>query len=68
MVIFVVVLFTLITFFVIEKKGPGAVPEFEYPGITDDKYVIIIDKTKGIDATDVNEILKKGGAVEVAEQ
>jgi len=68
MVIFVVVSLTLATFFIVEKKGPGAVPGFEYPGITDDKYVIIIDKTQDVDSAFLNDILKKGGAIEVTEQ
>lgn len=68
MVIFVVVLFTLITFFIVEKKGPGAVPEFEYPGISDDRYVIIIEKTQDINVASVNELMLKEGAIEVAEQ
>lgn len=68
MVIFVVVSLTLLTFFLREKKGPGAVPHFEYPGISDDKYVIIIDKTDDMDSASLNNILKKGGAIEVTEQ
>ena len=68
MVIFVVVSLTLVTFFIAEKKGPGAVPGFEYPGITDDKYVIIIDKTKDMDYASLNDILKEGGAIEITEQ
>lgn len=68
MVIFVVVSFTLTTFFVAEKKAPGVKPHFEYPGITDDKYVIIIDKTQDLNSASINEIMKKEGAIEVTEQ
>ena len=68
MVIFVVVSLTLLTFFISEKKGPGAKPNFEYPGIADDKFVIIIDKTQDMDSASLNDILKKGGAIEVSEQ
>jgi len=68
MVIFVVVSFTLTTFFVSEKKGPGVKPSFEYPGISDDKYVIIIDKTQDLNIASVNEIMKKEGAIDVTEQ
>ncbi len=68
MVIFVVVSLTLTTFFVAEKKAPGVKPFFEYPGITDDKYVIIIDKTQDLDIDSVNKLMKKEGAIEVTEQ
>jgi hypothetical protein len=68
MVIFVVVSLTLTTFFIAEKKAPGVKPSFEYPGITDDKYVIIIDKTQDLDSKTVNDLMKKEGAIEVTEQ
>ncbi len=68
MVIFVVVSFTLTTFFLIEKKGPGAKPYFEFPGISDDRFVIIINKTSGTDVSQINKLLKEGGALEVTEQ
>ena len=68
MVIFVVVSFTLTTFFLIEKKGPGAKPYFEFPGISDDRFVIIINKTAGTDVSQINKLLKEGGALEVTEQ
>jgi len=68
MVIFVVVSLTLTSFFIAEKKGPGAKPGFEYPGISDDKYVIIIDKTQDLDIDSVNKLMKKESAIEVTEQ
>lgn len=68
MVIFVTIFFTLVTFFILEKKGPGAKPKYEYPGITDDKFVIVINKTMDLDTVAVNKMLKDGGAVEIAEQ
>lgn len=67
MVIFTVVSLTLITFFLREKKGPGAKPYFEFPGISDDKYVIIINKADDTDVSQINKLLKEGGAIEVTE-
>ena len=68
MVIFITVLSTIITFFLREKKGPGAVPKYEYAGMTDDKYFIIIEKSIDVDTDEVNSLLKAGGAIEVTEK
>lgn len=68
MVIFITVLATIITFFLREKKGPGAVPKYEYDGMTDDKYFIIINNSDDINAEEVNSLLKAGGAIEVTEK
>ncbi len=68
MVINITIALTLVTFFLREKKGPGAKPSIEYPGITDDKYLIVIDVDADTDVNSVNELLKSGGAVEVTEQ
>jgi len=68
MVIFVVVLLTLATFFIAEKKAPGVEPVYDIPGITDDKYVIVVDKTEGLDSESVNKLMKKEGAIEITEQ
>jgi hypothetical protein len=68
MIIFVTTLFTILTFFISEKKGPGAKVHFEYPGITDDRFVIIIDKAADTDVSAINQLLHDGGAVEVKEQ
>ena len=68
MVIFITVLSTIITFFLREKKGPGAVPKYEYEGMTDDKYFIIIEKSNDVDTDEVNSLLKAGGAIEVTEK
>ncbi len=40
------VLTTVITFFIQGKLYPGKKPEFEYPGINDDKMAVLIDKSK----------------------
>lgn len=68
MVINITIVLTIVTFFLREKKGPGAKPSIEYPGITDDKYLIVIDVAKDTDVNSVNELLKSGGAIEVTEQ
>lgn len=68
MVINVTVAFTLISYFVREKKGPGAKPDIEFPGISDDKFLIIIDKSGDIDTKEINDLFKAGGAVEITEQ
>ncbi|MCD4681767.1 MAG: DUF3341 domain-containing protein [Bacteroidales bacterium] len=68
MVINITIVLTIVTFFLREKKGPGAKPSIEYPGITDDKYLIVIDVVSDTDVNSVNELLKSGGAIEVTEQ
>ncbi|MBN2173892.1 MAG: DUF3341 domain-containing protein [Bacteroidales bacterium] len=68
MVINVTVAFTLITFFLIEKKGPGAKPSVEYPGISDNRYLIVIDITPETDVKALNKLLMDTGAVEITEQ
>jgi hypothetical protein len=42
--VLITVVSTVVTFFVEGKLYPGKEPEFEYPGINDDKMVILIDK------------------------
>ena len=44
--VLVTVLTTVVTFFVESKMYPGKEPEFSYPGINDDKMVVLIDKSK----------------------
>ena len=68
MVINITIASTIVTFFLREKKGPGAVPAYEYEGMTDDKYFIIIEKSEDLDAEEVTGLLKKGGAIEVTEK
>lgn len=67
-VIFVTILSTIITFFLREKKGPGAVPAYQLEGMTDDKYFIVIEKSANLDEQEVTSLLQKGGAIEVTEQ
>ena len=66
-IIFVTILFTIITFFLAEKKGPGAKVHFEFPGITDDRFVIIIDKGEDTDFKVVSQMFHDMGAIEVKE-
>jgi len=66
-IIFVTILFTIITFFLAEKKGPGAKVHFEFPGITDDRFVIIIDKGEDTDFKVVSQMFQDMGAIEVKE-
>ncbi|HPE57317.1 MAG TPA: DUF3341 domain-containing protein [Bacteroidales bacterium] len=68
MIINITIASTLTTFFLREKKGPGAVPKYDYPGMTDDKYFIIIEKSAELDADAVNALLKSGGAIEITEK
>jgi hypothetical protein len=69
--ILVTVLFTLLTFFIRDKKGPGAKEHFQYPGITDDIFLILIDKTPELSDKDIkgiNKLLTNGGAIKVDEK
>ncbi len=68
MVINITIASTIVTFFLREKKGPGAVPPYEHEGMTDDKYFIVIEKSANLDAEEVNNLLKSGGAIEVTEK
>lgn len=69
--ILVTVTSTLLTFFIIDKKGPGAKEHFQYEGITDDRFLILIDKTPKLsdkDVKQINAIMKENGALKVDEQ
>lgn len=68
MIINITIAFTLTTFFIVEKKGPGAVPKYSHEGMTDDKYFIIIEKGADVDESSVNALLKAGGAIEITEK
>ena len=68
MVINITIASTIVTFFLREKKGPGAVPAYDLEGMTDDRYYIVIEKNQELDATAVNDLLKKGGAIDVTEK
>ncbi len=68
MVINITIASTLVTFFLIEKKGPGAVPKYSYEGMSDDKYFIIVEKNPDLDEATLNNLLKSGGAIEITEK
>ena len=63
------VLTTVATFFYQDRLYPGKKPEFEYPGINDDKMVILIDKSKlpaGME-NKLRDIFEKTGAEKIDE-
>jgi len=63
------VLTTVATFFHQDRLYPGKKPEFEYPGINDDKMVILIDKSKlsaDMEAK-LRDIFEKTGAEKIDE-
>lgn len=69
--ILVTIFFTLFTFFIRDKKGPGKKPHFYYPGISDDKFLIVIDKPSSMGESDINKIkttLKNNGVLKIEEK
>ncbi len=69
--ILVTVSATLITFFIVDKKGPGAKQHFEYPGITDDIFLILVDVPFDMDETqqeEVNKVMMESGAIKTDER
>ncbi|GAB4332856.1 MAG: hypothetical protein Kow00127_24530 [Bacteroidales bacterium] len=65
MVINITIASTLTTFFLIEKKGPGAKPQYDLEGMTDDQYYIVVEENPATDEELVSNLLKQNGAVEV---
>jgi hypothetical protein len=64
-------LLSIVTFFLREKKGPGAKTETIIPDLTDDKYAILIDDADKLGEEkikEINALFKEGGAIEVLEQ
>ena len=68
MVINITIALTIVTFFLHEKKGPGAKPPYSYEGMSDDKYFIVVEKDNDLDQAELEKILKNTGAIEVTEQ
>ncbi len=71
MTIFFGVLLSLIAFFMIQKLGPGKNAVVIHKGITDDKYVIVIEKTNEMTKEEVqriNSVLFEHGAIETGEK
>ncbi|MBN1339896.1 MAG: DUF3341 domain-containing protein [Bacteroidales bacterium] len=67
MVINITAVSAITLFFLREKKGPGAKPHFEYEGISDDRFIIILEKTDDIDTAEAERIMTAGGALKVDE-
>ena len=68
--IFVGTLFTFLTYFIREKMYPGKQVTLPVPETTNDKFVILIEKTPDMTDTEsnkINEVLKKTGAIEIKE-
>ena len=67
--VLITVLTTVGTFFAQTKMYPGKNPEFEYPGINDDKMVVLIDKadlTPDVESK-VRQIFEATGAEKIDE-
>ena len=65
------ILLSLITFFLRQKLGPGKKSVIVHKGITDDKYVIVIEKTEKMTKDDIQRIstiLFENGAIETGEK
>ncbi len=69
--IFVTVLSSLIAFFVRDNKGPGKVAKMYHPDITDDKFVLVVNKTEKMtdeEAANITGVLQNTGAIEIDER
>ncbi len=67
--VLITVLTTVVTFFVEAKMYPGKDPEFSYPGINDDKMVVLIDKSRLTPTMEskLREIFETTGAEKIDE-
>jgi len=71
MVINITVMSSLTAFFVKEKKGPGTKPRFDFDGVNDDKFVLVVEKTKKMtdeDTGKISDIIRNSGAIDVQEK
>ena len=71
MTINITALFTIVTFFVRENKGPGKVPDIVHKELTNDRYAILIRQKEGMTADDlsnINSLLKESGAIEIMQK
>lgn len=71
MTINITALLTIVTFFLREKKGPGAKFDSVKDTLTDDQFAVLIDKTEEMNekvVETINELLQESGAVEVFEK
>ncbi len=65
--VLITVLATVVTFFAKDKLIPGKNPDFSYPGINDDKMVVLVNK-EGLSAdmeSKLRDIFEKTGAEKV---
>ncbi len=67
--VLITVLTTVATFFHQDRLYPWKKPEFEYPGMNDDKMIVLIDKSKLNDKMKqmVQQIFEETGALKVEE-
>ncbi len=66
--ILVSTVFTFLTYFFREKQWPGKKVNLPVPESTDDKFVIVIEKTSAMDQEEIdaiNALLKDTGAIEI---
>lgn len=71
MTINITALFTIISFFLREKKGPGAKYDAVDLRLTDDKFAVLIDREDEMtdkEVNDINDLLKNTGAIEVMQK
>ena len=64
-------LFTFLTYFVREKMYPGKKVTIPVPETTNDKFIIIVEKTEKMsdsDVSNINKLMKDAGASEIREQ
>lgn len=69
--IFVTIISSLVAFFVRENKGPGQAANMYHPDITDDKFVLVVNKTEKMtdeDANNITNVMQSTGAIEVEEK
>ncbi|MBC8316223.1 MAG: DUF3341 domain-containing protein [Bacteroidales bacterium] len=65
------IVMSLFTFFIIQKLGPGKPARVVHKDITDDKYVIVIEKTEEMSNEEtqrINSALFENGAIEIGEK
>jgi len=67
MLINITAVVTIFSFFIRDRKGPGAVPYLDYKGISDDRYVIVVDGKKDTNEKTVHDLLKSEGAIDVTQ-
>lgn len=62
------IVLSLLSFFIVQKLYPGKNPVIIHPDITNDKYVILIEKKNSMSKAEVlaiTDLLKKNGAIKI---